>query len=85
MGSGLAGLLLKGMLTESQLFPTSGNLLVLGGTVPPRSARPQKPEHQKYMANIGSSERNKSPPKPLRWYVVELGFHLKLLGIKAHV
>lgn len=49
------------MLSEGELFTTSGNLLVLGGAVPPEPSRPQKSEHRKYMVNTGSSEQNKSP------------------------
>lgn len=41
MGSGLAGLVMKGVPFEVELFNTSGNLLVLVGAVPPWLARPR--------------------------------------------
>ena len=49
MGSGVVGLVMKGMLSEGELFNTSGNLPVLwelGKAVLPGSAGPQK-----YMVN----------------------------------
>lgn len=58
MGSGVVGLVMKGMLSEGELFNTSGNLPVLwelGKAVLPGSAGPQK-----YMVNTRSFERNKS-------------------------
>lgn len=61
MGSGVVGLVMKGMLFEGELFNTSGNLLVLGGAVSPGSACPHKSEHQKYTVNTGRSQKNKSP------------------------
>ena len=43
MGSGLAGLHMKGTL-KGGLFTISKNWLILGGASPPRSARPQDAE-----------------------------------------
>lgn len=61
MGSGVVGLVMKGMLFEGELFNTSGNLLVLGGAVSPGSECPHKSEHQKYTVNTGRSQKNKPP------------------------
>lgn len=58
MGSGVVGLVMKGMLSEGELLNTSGNLPVLwevGKAVLPGSAGLQK-----YMVNTRSFERNKS-------------------------
>ena len=50
MGSGLIGLHMKGAPT-GELLTISRNWLVLGGTVPPGSARPQDVQAPKYKKN----------------------------------
>ena len=53
MGSGLAGLHMKGAL-ERRPFTISGNLLALGGVVPSESASPQLSKHQNKKDMLGA-------------------------------